>query len=82
MGRFYIGESANPNLRLSQHNQHYFKSSFTNGASDWELVLTFKCKNKYEALYLEHFIKRMKSSTFIKKVIKTPSILNDILNKK
>ena len=82
MGRFYIGESENPKLRLLQHNQHYFKSNFTNGASDWKLVLTFKCKSKYEALYLERYMKRMKSSTFIKKVVKTPTILNDILNKK
>ena len=82
MGRFYIGESENSNLRLSQHNQHYFNSSFTNGASDWELILTFECKTKCEALYLEQYIKRMKSSAFIEKVIKEPTILKDILNKK
>ena len=82
LNRFYIGESENLKIRLDQHNSHYFKTNFTKGASDWKLVLAFKCKNKYDALYLEQFTKRMKSRTFIKKIIDRPSILKDILNKK
>lgn len=82
LNRFYIGESKNPNIRLEQHNSHYFKNNFTKASTDWKLMLTFECKNKYDALYLEQFIKRMKSKKFIEKVIGKPSILEDILTKK
>ena len=82
LNRFYIGESENPKIRLEQHNSHYFKTNFTKAATDWKLVLTFECENKYDALYLEQFMKRMKSKIFIKKVINKPSILSDLLTKK
>ncbi|MFT6836483.1 MAG: putative endonuclease, partial [Sediminicola sp.] len=38
--------------------------------------------SKDDALYLERFIKRMKSRIFIQKIIDNPHILMDILNKK
>ncbi len=47
-----------------------------------DLVLVFKCVNKDEALYLEKFIKKMKSGKFTQRVISSPSILNEILSKK
>ena len=82
INRFYIGETPNIETRLNQHNSHYFKSNFTKSANDWVLKLAFECIDKKKALFLEKFIKRMKSRKFIKKVIKNPSILQNILNKK
>jgi putative endonuclease len=35
-----------------------------------------------DAPYLERFVKRMKSKTFINKIIQKPSILNDLLSQK
>tara|TARA_R110002050_G_scaffold25026_4_gene66849 strand:- start:503 stop:787 length:285 start_codon:yes stop_codon:yes gene_type:complete len=80
--KYYVGESADVNLRLDLHNSHHFKKGFTNAASDWAIKLTFECSLKNDALYLEKFIKRMKSKKFTMKIIDDPNILNDILSKK
>src|SRR5690606_12017008 len=58
-----------------------FKTNFTKAASDWELVLSFQCNTKEDAVFLKRFIKKMKSRTFIEKVIQNPEILNQILKK-
>ncbi|TRX21047.1 GIY-YIG nuclease family protein [Flavobacterium franklandianum] len=80
--KFYVGETYNINERILKHNQHSHAGSFTKIANDWELVLLFNCQNKEEAVFLENFIKRMKSKNFIKKIIANPSILGDVLSKK
>jgi putative endonuclease len=79
---YYIGETNDLEERLFKHNTHIYKKSFTKAASDWHFVLKFKCINRSDALFLERFIKRMKSKRFIGKIIKTPEILHDILNKR
>ncbi|WP_347050218.1 GIY-YIG nuclease family protein [Flavobacterium olei] len=80
--KFYIGETNNLEERILKHNNHSYSNSFTKIADDWEIVLTFSCNNREEALYLESFIKRMKSKTFNNKIISDPSILNEILLKR
>jgi len=80
--RFYVGETPDIDLRVNLHNSHYFKKSFTNSSSDWEIVLDKRCKDRGEALYLENFIKRMKSKKFIEKIIVDPKILDDIVHKR
>ena len=77
-----MGESQSPKQRLELHNHHYFKKAFTKIANDWYIALSFPCNSKQEAIYLESFIKRMKSKTFIEKVIKNPQILTDISSKR
>ena len=79
--KYYIGETHNIEERLEKHNNHNYDNSFTKIASDWKLVLKFDCNNRTNALFLEQFIKRMKSKKFIEKVILDPKILNDILSK-
>ncbi|WP_273275245.1 GIY-YIG nuclease family protein, partial [Maribacter polysiphoniae] len=69
-------------VRLEQHNQHHFKKNFTKAAEDWTIALSKKCTSKEDALYLEKFIKRMKSKKFIQKVIEKPEILDDLILKK
>src|SRR5690606_25646059 len=58
-----------------------FKTNFTKAASDWELVLSFQCNTKEDAVFLERFIKKMKSRKFIEKVVENPQILNGVLKK-
>jgi len=77
--RYYVGETHNTNARLTKHNQHTYSGGFSKIANDWVVVLNFECRYKDDALFLEKFIKRMKSRKFIKKVIEDPSILTDIL---
>ncbi|MFD0798818.1 GIY-YIG nuclease family protein [Maribacter chungangensis] len=80
--KYYIGESPDIVNRLEQHNSHYFEKAFTKAADDWEIIVSEKLNNKGDAVYLEKFIKRMKSKTFIQKIIKDNDILADILSKK
>lgn len=80
--KFYIGESPDILNRLAQHNSHYFDKAFTKAAEDCEIVLSFQCDNKADAIYLEKFIKRMKSKKFIDKITFDKTFLIDILSKK
>ncbi|MCF6306512.1 MAG: GIY-YIG nuclease family protein [Flavobacteriaceae bacterium] len=82
LNKYYVGETPNVEIRLQQHNNHYFKTNFTKNANDWNLKLSYQCSNKQKAVFLEKFIKRMKSKVFIEKVIQYPTILSDILTKK
>ncbi|MCV9929360.1 GIY-YIG nuclease family protein [Flavobacterium sp. LS1R49] len=80
--KFYIGETNDIDNRISKHQKHFYSNSFTKVADDWKIVLTFNCVDKKEAIYLEQFIKRMKSKVFNNKIIADPSILKDILSKR
>lgn len=82
LDKFYVGETADVKHRLESHNNHAFKNAYTKAANDWKAKLNFKCDNRENAIFLERFIKRMKSRKFIKKIIENPQILNDILSKK
>ncbi|SEA72502.1 GIY-YIG nuclease family protein [Psychroflexus halocasei] len=80
--KFYIGETTDVNHRIELHNRHAFKNAYSKAADDWILKLKFQCENRKNAVFLEKFIKRMKSRKFINKVIEKPEILHDVLNKK
>ena len=38
---FYIGETEDIEQRLVQHNSHFFKNSYTQKYSDWEIYSRF-----------------------------------------
>jgi len=80
--KFYIGETNDLESRIEKHQNHFYSNSFTKIAEDWKIVLIVDCIDREEAVYLEKFIKRMKSKTFNNKIIADPSILKDILSKK
>ncbi len=80
--KFYVGETTDVTFRLNLHNTHEFNASFTKIATDWEIKLTFENSEKSNILFLEKFIKKMKSKVFIQKIVENPEILNDILSKK
>ncbi|MBW1295469.1 GIY-YIG nuclease family protein [Aquimarina litoralis] len=79
--RFYIGETTNLHQRVIDHNNHKYQRGFTKAAKDWSIKLYKICESKQQAMFLEKFIKRMKSKKFILKVIENPSILDDIIDK-
>jgi putative endonuclease len=82
LDKYYIGETNDVQNRLVKHNINYYKKGYTKAAKDWEVVLEKQCLNKDETLFLEKFIKRMKSKVFIRKIIDNPMILDDILSKR
>ncbi|MGB7786389.1 MAG: GIY-YIG nuclease family protein [Salinimicrobium sp.] len=77
--RYYVGETADLENRFQNHIDHKYKQGFTKAAEDWKVVLELKLDSKADALFLESFIKRMKSKIFTEKIIQNPSILQDIL---
>ena len=79
LDRYYTGETNDIKERLKKHNDHSYKNAFTAAASDWEVKLVQEIENKEKAVYLEKFIKRMKSKVFIQKVIAQPNILDELL---
>lgn len=79
---YYTGETHNVEKRILKHNNHSYQNSFTKTTDDWELIMVFECIDRSESLYLESFIKRMKSKVFIEKIIANPEILKDILSKR
>ena len=80
--KYYVGETHNIEERILKHQTHSYSNSYTKIANDWQLKLTFECDNRLGALFLEKFIKKMKSIKFIEKIILNPNILSDILTKK
>ncbi len=80
--KYYVGVTQNLSDRINKHNHHKYQGSYTKIANDWKYVLTFKTETKKDAVYLEAFIKRMKSRKFIEKIISNENILRDILDKK
>ena len=80
--KYYIGETFDADIRLEKHNTHFYSNSFTKIAEDWTMVLQYQGETKESILFLERFIKKMKSKKFIAKVIQNPDILTDILLKR
>lgn len=81
LDNYYTGETDKIEIRLKLHNNHHFKNAFTKSANDWIIVLNYTCETKQNTVFLEKFIKRMKSRKFIEKIIKDNTILVDILSK-
>ena len=77
--RIYVGVTSDIAIRLKKHNDHTYLKAYSKIASDWELIFQKVYQNKQDALYLERFIKKMKSRKFIDKILEQPHILDDIL---
>lgn len=76
LDHFYVGESLNPQQRLQWHNEHVFRNAYTKSSNDWRLVLILELSDKKDARIVERYIKAMKSSSFIKKLLNEPLFLN------
>jgi putative endonuclease len=66
-GTYYVGSCENIKQRLEQHNSG--RDSSTKNGIPWELKKVETFDTKKEAYQREQYIKRMKSTLFIEKVI-------------
>ena len=66
--KYYIGYSSEPEKRLEFHNSSSNKIWSKRG-QPWVLKRTFLFTDKPTALKAEKFIKRMKSKSFIEKIV-------------
>mgnify|MGYP003598430529 CR=1 FL=1 len=69
---FYVGETADLQLRLSMHNDHLFKGAVTAKASDWSVLMSFRTDNRQQAIIVEKYIKSMKSRKFLQRLSSDP----------
>lgn len=65
--RYYIGSSSNPEQRLIRHNAGATPS--TKAGRPWIIIHTEILDSKTEALKRENYLKKMKSRSFIEKLI-------------
>jgi putative endonuclease len=66
-GTYYVGSCENIKQRLEQHNSG--RNSSTKNGFPWELKKVETFDTRKEAYQREQYIKRMKSTLFIEKVI-------------
>ncbi len=69
-GKYYVGHTSDINRRVHEHNNPEKPTKFTAKYIPWELVLSFPVPGvRGEAIVVERFIKKQKSSRFILKLI-------------
>ncbi len=66
-GTYYVGHSHDPYLRLTHHNDGWTQS--TKAKRPWKLVYTKPHNSKGNAMKREREIKRMKSRSYIERLI-------------
>lgn len=68
-GKYYIGSSENPKVRLQQHN--WSRTPSTKSGIPWKLVYIEKYMTRSEAVKREYAIKKKKSRKYIEYLIET-----------
>jgi putative endonuclease len=81
LNKYYVGISDNPELRLHQHNNAFFRGAFTIRANDWQLYLLIPCIDYSAARRLELQIKMKKSRKFIERLKTDPDLFRKLLAK-
>lgn len=83
LNRFYIGITHEDlNSRVLKHNEgSYGNHRFTAKANDWVLFLYIETTSIEQALAIEKHIKAMKSSLYIRNLVKHPKIIEDLKSK-
>lgn len=84
LDRFYIGSSRFPAAeRLDQHLIEFYRNnkSFTTKAKDWEIYFVIDCDTYEIALFVEKYIKKMKSRLYIENLKKYPETVEKIKHK-
>ena len=78
--KFYTGACQESlEARINKHNLHvYGNHRYTSSATDWELFLKIEVENYKHALRLERKIKSMKSSKYIRNLMKYPELIQKI----
>ena len=76
--RFYVGSCINLIERLKQHSEKVYVGSFTSSADDWELFLSIDGLEYKQARIIEMYIKKRKSSIYIKRLKVEPAAIDKL----
>ena len=69
LAKFYVGESEDVDQRLYWHNTHTFHRASTKTATDWQIRKTMTVATRSDARKVEGYIKSMKSSKFLERLV-------------
>ena len=67
-GKYYIGQSENPERRLEYHNT--IEKGFTSRYRPWELVWKKRYETRVEAIKVERMVKSRKNRIYVEKLIR------------
>ena len=81
LDKFYVGTTTDVEKRIHEHNTAFYKDSFSVRGIPWTLFQSIVCESSSQAYAIERFIKKMKSSTFIRKLKDDQEVVNSILEK-
>ncbi|CAN5278319.1 hypothetical protein BH09BAC2_BH09BAC2_02380 [soil metagenome] len=65
--------------RLQNHLAESYGKKFTSPFKDWEIFLNINCRSEDQARKIEAHIKKMKSSIYIKNLVKYPEMINNLI---
>ncbi|MBL7946526.1 MAG: GIY-YIG nuclease family protein, partial [Flavobacteriales bacterium] len=66
---YYVGETADLEVRSEQHRTYHYRGSYTSIAKDWSLRASLACRDRTHALAVESYIKRQKRRGFIERLV-------------
>ena len=75
--KYYVGETSDFSERFIQHNNGFYKNSYTSKANDWVKILVIDFDNISQARKAEAFIKKMNSREFILRLVQDHQWLID-----
>ena len=78
LNQFYIGSCKDLPERITEHVKKIFAKSFTAKTDDWELYLSITDLGYQQARLIEMHIKKMKSTKYIKNLIKYPQLIEKL----
>ncbi|WP_318312268.1 GIY-YIG nuclease family protein [Flagellimonas crocea] len=81
LDKYYVGESSDIDSRLLQHNNGFFKNSYTAQVNDWEAFLIIPCDSRSQSRKIELHIKKMKSRKYLENLKKYPEMVSKLLEK-
>jgi putative endonuclease len=81
LDKYYIGYTEDLELRLKQHNNGFYKDSYTKLTNDWSMFHCIECSSKTQAIRVEAHIKKMKSRVYIENLKNHPEISLALMTK-
>jgi putative endonuclease len=76
---YYVGATTlSPQERLARHNEKYYLGKHTARADDWVIFKEIECETIAEAMFIERYIKKMKSRKYLNDLARYPEIIEKI----
>ena len=75
LDRFYTGSCLEFEFRFEEHLQKVYPHSFTSNSNDWRLFFLVENLSYEQARAIEAHIKKMKSTTYVRNLVKYPDII-------